>query len=124
MKMTKPLNIWLSFKIQIPRVFISFPRFIDRPLACSSSSNNTVSPLNQNSPIEFQPPPHNEEAPPPPPLLLSDKTTFLKRKRILLVLSSRFIFLSRLSPGNAATASSSPRIPCFPKSLYEGLKEY
>ncbi|WJX09276.1 hypothetical protein P8452_00127 [Trifolium repens] len=68
-----------SFSI---RSLKAIPRNIEAEL---SSSNDAVLPLNQNSPIQFQPPPQNEEAPlPPTSVVLSDEdkvTTKLKKKK-------------------------------------------
>lgn len=68
-----------SFSI---RSLKAIPRNIEAEL---SSSNDAVLPLNQNSPIQFQPPPQNDEAPPPPTsVVLSDEdkvTTKLKKKK-------------------------------------------
>jgi hypothetical protein len=71
--------------INVPSLSIrslkAIPRNIEAEL---SSSNDAVLPLNQNTPIEFQPPLQNEDAPSPTPVVLSDEdkvTTKLKKKK-------------------------------------------
>jgi hypothetical protein len=72
-----------SLSSSSPLSLKAIPRNIEAEL--SSSSNDTVLPLNQNSPVQFQPPPQNEEAPlPPTSVVLSDEdkvTTKLKKKK-------------------------------------------
>ncbi|KAK2398206.1 GTP-binding protein OBGC, chloroplastic [Trifolium repens] len=72
-----------SLSSSSPLSLKAIPRNIEDEL--SSSSNDTVLPLNQNSPIQFQPPPQNDEAPlPPTSVVLSDEdkvTTKLKKKK-------------------------------------------
>ncbi|CAJ2675652.1 unnamed protein product [Trifolium pratense] len=72
----------IRYLSSLPFSLKAIPRNIEAEL---SSSNDAVLPLNQNTPIQFQPPLQNEEAPPPTPFVLSDEdkvvTTKLKKKK-------------------------------------------